>query len=339
MRLFLIISFLFFQQFSQAKDFLFAGDTMIGEHEVTRTIFGESLPILKENYDFIFFNFEGTVGNRLLDKLVPKCNSGSFCYTFMVNYKNLDLFNSLNNRIVFNLANNHSMDFGKLIQTNTRTILKKNFYPIGTEENPEFVFQDDKVVFIGASPHKGTFSINNPQIFKKVKYFKSLHYIVIISLHMGKEGINESIVNNRDEVFLGQNRGNIYRLSRLLIDNGADIIVGHGPHISRGFELYKNKLIFYSLGNFLTYGSFSLNNQLSYSTLMKVTTNESGDFIQGKIEGFQQTKQNNPVLWNKKVALIKKQNEVVQWYQHLNNVNGFNSLIIKNDGSFYKKEN
>lgn len=43
----------------------------------------------------------------------------------------------------------------------------------------------------------------------------------------------------------------IEEIARFAIDNGADIVLGHGPHIVRGLEIYKNKPIFYSLGNFI----------------------------------------------------------------------------------------
>ncbi|WIO75196.1 CapA family protein [Porticoccaceae bacterium LTM1] len=42
-----------------------------------------------------------------------------------------------------------------------------------------------------------------------------------------------------------------YRRMRLAVDSGADLVIGHHPHVLHGFELYKNKLIAYSLGNFL----------------------------------------------------------------------------------------
>ena len=46
--------------------------------------------------------------------------------------------------------------------------------------------------------------------------------------------------------------------SHAVVDAGADLVVGHGPHVLRGMEWYKGRLIAYSLGNFAGYGVFSL---------------------------------------------------------------------------------
>ena len=280
-----------------SKSFLFAGDTMIGEEIVSEKIFGDAISTLEEPTDFMFFNFEGTLGNHGVDDKTPKCLFGLFCYKFMINPNNLKIFKNFNSNIVFNLANNHSMDYGSNTQINTKNLIEKTFHSIGTIYSPEHIFEKEKVVFIGASPHSGTFSIFNPELIKKVIFYKNHGYIVVVSLHMGKEGVDEYLVKNQNEIFCGQNRGNIYELSHKLIDNGADIIVGHGPHITRGFELYKNKLIMYSLGNFLTYGQFSLNKELAYSSLFKVNIDDNGDFLSGEIKGFEQTKSKYSNLW------------------------------------------
>jgi poly-gamma-glutamate capsule biosynthesis protein CapA/YwtB (metallophosphatase superfamily) len=71
--------------------------------------------------------------------------------------------------------------------------------------------------------------------------------------------------------------------SRTMIDNGADLILGHGPHVPRALELYKGKLIAYSLGNFMGYQTLSTDAELAYSLVLEVELNNQGDFVSGKI--------------------------------------------------------
>ncbi|WP_262919201.1 CapA family protein [Niabella hibiscisoli] len=58
------------------------------------------------------------------------------------------------------------------------------------------------------------------------------------------------------------------------IDEGADLVIGSGPHVTRGMEIYKNKLIAYSLGNFATYGNMSLHGPMGYAPLLKIYLNK-----------------------------------------------------------------
>ena len=272
--LFILISKTTFAQ----TTLIVGGDTMLGENLVSSKIFGDANKILDSKNDFIFLNFEGTTGQKGVDDKNPKCISGELCFKFIIIPNNI-IYLHKNDKTILNLANNHSMDYGLITQEKTYQILKSNnLYPIGIEKAPYQIFTDFKIVFIGASPHKGTLSIYSQELLNNVKNFKKEGYKVIVSLHMGKEGEHEYLVKDENEIFHGQNRGNIYRLSRLLIDNGADLIIGHGPHITRGFELYKDRLILYSLGNFLTYGNFSLKNKLAYSTLFKIIINDDGRF-------------------------------------------------------------
>jgi len=68
-----------------------------------------------------------------------------------------------------------------------------------------------------------------------------------------------------------------------MIDAGADLILGHGPHVTRALELYKGKLIAYSLGNFMGYRTLSTAGELGQSLILDVKMNPKGDFVSGKI--------------------------------------------------------
>lgn len=82
--------------------------------------------------------------------------------------------------------------------------------------------------------------------------------ILIVSFHGGAEGYSAQRVSGNREIFLGEDRGNVCEFAHEVIDAGADVVFGHGPYFPRALELYKDKLIAYSLGNFCTYEKFSL---------------------------------------------------------------------------------
>jgi poly-gamma-glutamate capsule biosynthesis protein CapA/YwtB (metallophosphatase superfamily) len=69
------------------------------------------------------------------------------------------------------------------------------------------------------------------------------------------------------------------RLARLSVDNGADLVLGHHPHVVQGFELYKNRLIAYSLGNYV----FSPPREISSKTLTLVTLLNPDGLVQAKV--------------------------------------------------------
>jgi poly-gamma-glutamate capsule biosynthesis protein CapA/YwtB (metallophosphatase superfamily) len=79
-----------------------------------------------------------------------------------------------------------------------------------------------------------------------------------------------------EEKYLGENRGNVVRFARTAVESGADLVLGHGPHVLRGVECYWQKLIVYSLGNFVGYGAFSTKRAAAVSTILDVTIDEDG---------------------------------------------------------------
>lgn len=68
-----------------------------------------------------------------------------------------------------------------------------------------------------------------------------------------------------------------------MIDAGADVVFGHGPHVTRAVEVYKDRFICYSLGNFCTYGRFNLRGPNGIAPVIRLKVNSDGRFIQGKI--------------------------------------------------------
>src|SRR4029453_3334210 len=77
--------------------------------------------------------------------------------------------------------------------------------------------------------------------------------IVVIQMQGGAEGTDKAHVHQGTEMFLGENRGDLIKFSHAVVDAGADVVFGHGPHVMRGMEFYKGRLIAYSLGTFVGY--------------------------------------------------------------------------------------
>lgn len=108
------------------------------------------------------------------------------------------------------------------------------------------------------------------------------------------------------------------------------LITRHGPHVPRGIELYKDKLIAYSLGNFCTYGKFGLSGNLGLAPILKVYIDKNGNFRQGRIFPFKQVKRGFPVF--------DESYEAVELIRSLSGKDFPESeLIIENNGKMTKK--
>ena len=119
---------------------------------------------------------------------------------------------------------------------------------------------------------------------------------MIVSFHGGAEGSAALHVPQETELFFGEKRGNLPLFARTVIDAGADLVIGHGPHVLRGMEIYKDRLIAYSMGNFATYGWFSLKNDTAISMILDVDLTPEGKFAGGRINATRQEGRGIPVL-------------------------------------------
>jgi len=95
--------------------------------------------------------------------------------------------------------------------------------------------------------------------------------------HLGGEGDGAQHVVPGEEYYLGQDRGNSIAFTHGVIDAGADLVVGSGPHVLRGFQWYHGHLIAYSLGNFCGYNTLGLDSVTSVSAMLHVTLNAQGN--------------------------------------------------------------
>jgi poly-gamma-glutamate capsule biosynthesis protein CapA/YwtB (metallophosphatase superfamily) len=187
---------------------------------------------------------------------------------------------------VLSVANNHSLDYSLVGFADTiKNIEKAGMKYVGKKSQILYLnVKNITVAFIGFSHSDFHNSINDlPAAKALVEEANKTAEIVVISVHGGAEGIDAARVKNKQEIFYGENRGNMVLFARSMVDYGADLILGHGPHIVRSVEVYKGKLIAYSLGNFVGDGALSTKGLLSNSLILNVQLSKEGNFVAGNI--------------------------------------------------------
>ncbi|MFZ1321024.1 MAG: CapA family protein [Ignavibacteria bacterium] len=272
----------------------------------------DSVKYLIGTADINFCNLEGT----LLDSggKPKKCNTPDNCVSFRIPEHYGGYLKDAGFDLV-SLANNHSNDMGEDGKISTiKTLEKYSINYAGYIDHPVTVFEKNGVTFgfTAFAPNTGTQSLNNlSNAVKVISDLRKKCKILIVSFHGGAEGYSAQRVSGNKEIFLGEDRGNVYEFAHAVIDAGADIVLGHGPHVPRAMEIYKGKIIAYSLGNFCTYGKFSLSGPQGIAPLIKIFINTSGNFVKGNIYSFKQVMRGMPVPDEERTAvkLIKSLTE------------------------------
>ena len=118
--------------------------------------------------------------------------------------------------------------------------------------------------------------------FTTVAGFAATHDIVIVSFHGGAEGADVTHVPFAEEEYYGEPRGDVVWFARGVVDAGADLVIGHGPHVVRGMERYKERLIAYSLGNFATYYGISVAGIKGIAPILTTTLDGEGHLSKAK---------------------------------------------------------
>jgi len=259
--------------------------------------------ILK-NADVTFGNLEGVV----LDSggTQKECANPKLCYLFRTPESFVRHLVDAGFDVM-SLANNHAGDFGDMGRTNTmHTLDSAGIEHAGLLEQPYTIFKREGMFygFTAFSPNIGTIDINDTDNARKiVQHLDSITDIVIVSFHGGAEGKKHQHVTREREYYFGENRGNIYAFSHDLIDAGADVVFGHGPHVTRAIEIYNHRFIAYSLGNFCTYARFNLRGPNGIAPIIKVFTSSSGKFLTAKIIPVIQNGEGGPDIDKSKRAI------------------------------------
>lgn len=259
----------------------------------------------------VFGNLEGAF---VSDKMRPqKCSDSSRkasrCYEFGMPLVLAPTLRDLG-FTVMSTDNNHSDDYGKSGYDLTLSTLVK----LGIQAAPKRGFASllagkTRIAVVAFGFGDDSYSINDlPQAKKVIESLQASHNVIIVSFHGGAEGKKALHVPHANEIFLGEERGNVEAFAHTVIDAGAHIVIGHGPHVVRALENYKGRLIAYSLGNFLTHGNFNIKQENGYGVILEVEFSENGTFRRGKLISTRQVGRGipEPDPEKKSIELVKR---------------------------------
>ena len=253
-------------------------------------------PILKHG-DVVFGNLEGPLvdgGDSL------KCHRKRVgtCFAFRVPTR-YGAYLKQAGFTVMGLANNHAMDFGAEGRESSRHVLEERGIAHSGEigDIARLTVKGRKIAVIAFATYPGANNLLDLEdALKTIRQARSESDMVIVSFHGGAEGATHQHVPRGDETFLGEDRGDLRRFTHAAIDAGAALVLGSGPHVVRGMEIYQGKLIAYSLGNFATYGPFNLNAENGLSLVLEAHLLPDGTFLRGQVYPVKQEKPGGPKL-------------------------------------------
>ena len=274
------------------------GDIMMGTtypsmmipQDEGRQLFRDATPILSSAH-LAVGNLEGTLcdGGQSTKGTGPNSYSFRMPTSFAPRLKEAG-FDYLS------MANNHANDFGLTGIESTEQCLRQQgilFSGIAGRVESAVIQREGKKIGICAFGHNSyTLRHTDLQLVGRiVDDLVSRCDLVIVSFHGGAEGRTQSHLPQGSETFLGENRGSLRQLAHFCIDHGADIVYGHGPHVVRAVEVYKDRFIAYSLGNFCTPYNVSLTGISGQAPLVEVSIDAAtGRFLCGQIHPMLQTR-------------------------------------------------
>lgn len=239
-------------------------------------------PVLR-SADLAAVNYEGTFAPGGPSKCgVPGRDN---CFAFQAPPANARTLARAGVDIV-NLANNHAFDFGPEGYRGTRAALHRARVRATGAPGQIRVLRagGHSVGFVGFSSYPWSAPLNDlGRVARLVRAADRRADIVVAMFHGGAEGSDKLHVPYRREFAFGEDRGHLRLFARLAIDAGADAVLGSGPHVLRGMQLYRGRVIAYSLGNLSGWRNFSTGGVLSYSAVLKVDLSPKGRLTGGRV--------------------------------------------------------
>jgi Bacterial capsule synthesis protein PGA_cap len=274
----------------------------------------------KSNVDFKELTKDKTLfsanleGSFCADDIDKKVCSPEFCDSYTLVLDQNQTISTLKSIGIDHagLANNHSYDCGRNGSIYTQRLLKRKNIAFSGSKNAPFTIinkNGKNIAILSLGSNTFTPNFNNLASIEREIYELALKRakgeisLWIINMHIGTEKYPDALrITKNEEIYLDEKRGNPYALARFFIDIGADMIIGHGPHVPRGLDIYKNRLIAYSLGNFYTDYGIGTKGDRGVSPLLKAVMNDNGEFIRGEIISLEQQSHHYPILDVKKQA-------------------------------------
>jgi capsule synthesis protein PGA_cap len=232
--------------------------------------------------DVVLGNLEGTLTRRASSK----CAAGSSsCFSFHAPTAYAPLLRQAG-FTVMNLANNHALDYGAAGQADTVAAVR-NAGLLTTGRPGEIAYvrvRGVRIAVLGFAPYPWAQSLLNlPAAQRLVRKADEWADIVVVTMHAGAEGSDHQHVRPGTEWFLGENRGNSIAFAHAVVRAGADLVAGSGPHVLRGIEWYRSRLIAYSLGNFVGYQTLATHGVSGVTGILQVTLEQNGSWVAGDL--------------------------------------------------------
>lgn len=244
--------------------------------------FAEVAPVLR-NADVSFGNLEGVVADGGQPR--KQCKIASACYLFRSPTRYVEHLSTAGFDVM-SLANNHARDFGEAGRSLTMRALDDAGIRHSGRRGDIASWQQGgkRWALIAFSPTLKSHLLNDiPNARRWVSQLVAHHDIVIVSFHGGAEGADASQLPFEEEFYFGETRGEVVRFARTMVDAGADLVLGHGPHVVRAMELYKQRLIAYSLGNFATANGINVAGASGLAPILQATIAADGQFLEGRL--------------------------------------------------------
>jgi len=301
------------------------GDVLPGSYTPQRMLPSDSGRTTVQNVsgllrgaDIVFGNFEASFAREGDPAMKPqKCAEASrrkgVCFEFGVPPYLAPMLKQMG-FTVMSVDNNHADDYGAAAAELTKTLLlEQGIKPAPKRGFAELSIKGKRVAVVAFGFSNTSYNVAEPQAARDIVAALTKQFpMVIVSFHGGAEGKKALHVPNRTEMFYGENRGNLVAFAHACIDAGAAMVIGHGPHVVRAVELYKERLIAYSLGNFATFGNINVKGVNGVTLVLEASIDEaSGKFLSGRIHPVVQREPGIPYPdpTNEAVRLIKQLTE------------------------------
>jgi hypothetical protein len=232
--------------------------------------------------DVVFGNLEGTLAAGGESKCRPASKD---CFAFRAPPSYAAVLRSAGFTIL-NLANNHAADYGAEGQAETIAALRRaHLRYTGRPGQISYTRVGSTLIAtIGFAPYPWAQDlVDIPSARRLVAIAASRADVVVVAMHAGAEGADHTHVRPGTEFFLGENRGNPVAFSHAVVEAGADLVLGSGPHVLRGLEWYRGRLIAYSLGNFLGDGTLSMSGTNGVSAVLQVALRPDCSWLNGRL--------------------------------------------------------
>ena len=235
-------------------------------------------PVAKDlrDADVTLGNLEGTlsVGGA------SKCGSigAADCFAFQAPPSTAYGLRDLGFDLV-NQANNHSLDYG--YTGRAQTVAALNSAGIAHTGFPgEITYlraRGMRLAFLGFAPYPFDSNLLDiPAAQALIRRAARHAQLVVVIIHAGAEGADQTHTPYGEQYFLGEDRGNARAFAHAAIQAGASLVLGSGPHVIRGVEEYRGRMIAYSLGNFVGYHTLGGGGVLSESAILRVRLDRRG---------------------------------------------------------------